>query len=355
MTDLRPRVSIITPTWNHGNFIAACLESVLRQSFRSWEMVVIDDASRDDTAAIAGEYARRDSRITLIRHAANRGMNKLAGTYNEGLDRGSAEWVAILEGDDAWPPDKLERQLRELDSDPEIILGFGKSKLLSPAGCVLRDAQSGLPRRYRRYFENYRGDFLIPLLSRPCFIPPVTVMIRRRALESIGGFQQPDGLDLVDHPSFLELTRLGPFFGSASILGYYRRHNSSQSLNRIVDLTAAERRLHENFLARHAPTLPAGLRRDLDRSWAAETIVSLLTEGRLLLIRGRRGPARASFLKGLLRERRDFWSHPPLLFARIACLAALILSYLPLNPERIFGLLKLRRRTLLERSIENRP
>ncbi len=350
-----PPVSIITPTCNHERFIAACLDSVLAQDFNSWEMVVIDDASRDRTADIVQAYARKDSRIRLIRHETNWGVRELAATYNQGVAAGSGEWIAILEGDDAWPPGKLGRQLRELAGDPEIVLGFGRSLLLSPAGNFLGEVQAGLPAYCRPYFRNFRGRALLPLLLRPCFIHPVTVMIRRPALAKTGGFLQLPGLGLVDHPTFLELAGQGLFFGSEEILGYYRRHHGSQSLNCIVEQTAGERRLVFDFLAKAARPDTKALRRRMERSWALESARACLTEGRLRLLRGQRRAARLSFRRCLSAEKAVLWLRVPLLAAKMAALAAIVFSFLPVNLERIIGWLKLRSSSLLEQSEKSEP
>lgn len=341
-------VSIVTPTCDHERFIAACLDSVLAQDFSSWEMVVVDDASRDRTAEIVQGYARRDSRIRLIRHETNWGIMRLADTYNQGAAAGAGEWIAILEGDDAWPPDKLARQWRELAGDPQVVMGYGRSLLLSPSGKKLGQTQAGLPAYCRPYFRNFRGQALLPLLLRPCYIHPVTVMVRRLALEKIGGFRQEPGLGLVDHPTFLALAGQGPFFGSASVLGYYRRHRDSQSLNRIVELTAAERRLaFASLPGDGVPRLP-GLRRRMGRSWALESVRALLTEGRLRLLRGQRRAARLSFRRCLAAEKLRLWPYPPLLAVKLASLAALLFSFLPVNVERAIGRLQFRSASLLE-------
>lgn len=350
-----PAVTIITPTCNHERFIAAAIESVLAQDFASWEMLVIDDASCDRTAEVVQGYARREDRIRLLRHESNWGVKKLAATYNQGLAAGSGEWIAILEGDDLWPPWKLSRQLRELAGDADVVLGFGRSLLLSASGRQLGEVQAGLPAYCQPYFRNFRGQVLLPLLLRPCFIHPVTVMIRRPALEKIGGFLQLDGFGLVDHPTFLELDRQGPFFGSTSVLGYYRRHRDSQSLNCIVEQTEGERRLAFAFLGKAAIPSSKRLRRRMGSSWALETARALLTEGRLRLLRGQRRAARDSLRRCLLAERSAPWLHVPLLAVKLAALAVLGLSFLPVNVERIAGWAKLRSSSLLESSDRSLP
>jgi len=101
------RVSIITPVYNGARHIAETIESVLKQSYPDWEMIVVDDGSTDDTASIISAYAERDSRIQLIQQA-NAGTAK---ARNAAMKRAEGRYIALLDGDDVWEPAFLERQL----------------------------------------------------------------------------------------------------------------------------------------------------------------------------------------------------------------------------------------------------
>jgi glycosyltransferase involved in cell wall biosynthesis len=346
-----PRVSIITPAYNHGRFIAAAIRSAQAQDLDAWEMWVIDDASTDGTTAAVAGFVANDPRVRLLRHEANWGMKRLADTYNQALERSRGEWIAILEGDDAWPPGKLERQLAQLERAPDVVLGYGRAQLISPNGMPLGETLGGVPRRFHRYFRDFCGPLLEPLLLRPCFIHPVTALIRRQALERIGGFQSFPGLGLTDHPTFLELAELGPFLGSSAVFGLYRRHPGSQSLNRIVELTRGERRLAFARLdGRPASGRRRRLRRSMERSWSLEEARALLTEGRLRLLRRQRRVARSSFRSSLKIAFGAPFPSLRRLALGLAALGILCASFLPVNPERVAGWARGRRASLLERS-----
>ena len=107
----RAKVSIIIPSFNSAHFVVDAVESVLKQTVHSTEIIVIDDGSTDDTQA---RLAPRRDRITVI-HQNNAG---LSGARNTGLRAASGEWVAFLDADDAWHPRKLELQLKALQSQP---------------------------------------------------------------------------------------------------------------------------------------------------------------------------------------------------------------------------------------------
>lgn len=106
--DRLPLVSIIMPAYNSEKHIRESIESVLSQSMEDWELLVIDDASQDETADIVQRYALLDKRISLFKNDRNIGTAK---SRNIGLDNAKAKWVAFLDSDDIWYSNKLERQL----------------------------------------------------------------------------------------------------------------------------------------------------------------------------------------------------------------------------------------------------
>lgn len=101
-------VSIITPTFNCGDFIAETIESVLAQTYTAWEMIVFDDCSTDNTKEIVAQYAKQDSRIRYLCNDKNRGA---AITRNNALRVAKGRWIAFLDSDDLWLPEKLEKQI----------------------------------------------------------------------------------------------------------------------------------------------------------------------------------------------------------------------------------------------------
>lgn len=101
-------VSIITPVYNCGKFIESTILSVQRQTFPDWEMIVVDDCSTDNTVQIVRDYANSDNRIRLICNENNSGA---AVSRNTALREAKGEWIAFLDSDDLWKPEKLERQL----------------------------------------------------------------------------------------------------------------------------------------------------------------------------------------------------------------------------------------------------
>lgn len=117
-----PLVSVITPTYNHERFIGPCIDSLLRQTYPAWEQIILDDGSTDKTGEIVAAY--RDPRVRYERQE-NRGPFELARTYNRALALAQGELIAILEGDDLWPPDKLAA-LVPVFQDEAVVLAHGE-------------------------------------------------------------------------------------------------------------------------------------------------------------------------------------------------------------------------------------
>ena len=102
-------VSIITPAFNAERTIADTIKSVMAQSYKDWEMIVIDDASLDGTADIVRDFADKDERIKLVTNTDNIGV---AASRNKGVLMANTEWIAFLDADDMWTEDKLEKQMK---------------------------------------------------------------------------------------------------------------------------------------------------------------------------------------------------------------------------------------------------
>ncbi|HRK22833.1 MAG TPA: glycosyltransferase family A protein, partial [Fimbriimonadaceae bacterium] len=117
-----PAVSILTPTYRHAAFIESTIASVQAQTFEDWEMLVLDDGSDDGTADLA--EAIGDPRVRVFREP-HRGIERLEETYNRGLAEARGDLVAILEGDDLWPAEKIAIQVPDFD-DPSVVLSAGK-------------------------------------------------------------------------------------------------------------------------------------------------------------------------------------------------------------------------------------
>jgi len=216
-----PLVSILTPTYNHEKYITECIESVLSQTFPDWEQIIIDDGSTDKTCEIINTYCEKDKRIKLIKQV-HQGIENLKNTYNKALSVAKGEYIAILEGDDFWPKNKLEIQLSLFD-DKKVILTWGKACIVTEDNKFVKS----IPQQIENFLNINEKNELITQLLLKNFLPAVTVMIKKEAILSIGGFKQVPYLPTVDYPTWLNLALLDEeiFRGTKDILGYWREHN----------------------------------------------------------------------------------------------------------------------------------
>ena len=172
-----PAVSVVIPLYNTERYIAESVRSVLAQTFKDFELIVIDDGSGDKGPAIAREFA--DPRIRVITQD-NRG---LAGARNSGIRAAKAPIVGLLDADDVWHPEKLARHVAHLAANPEIGVSFSHSRLIDDVGAPLGLQQSPADRPIgiaELFCRNPVGNGSSPV-------------IRRAALDAIAFFDDTRG------------------------------------------------------------------------------------------------------------------------------------------------------------------
>jgi len=149
-------VSIITPTFNAEKFIRATIESVQKQSYQNWEMILVDDASTDQTVTIVKEFAQKDDRIKLTELPKNSG-NGFA--RNVALEKAVGKYIAYLDADDLWLPMKLERQIQFLKAN-NLPFTFSFYDCIDEEGNDLhKRVEAPLNLKYEQlFFCNYVGN-----------------------------------------------------------------------------------------------------------------------------------------------------------------------------------------------------
>ncbi len=221
-------VSIITPTFNHEAFISDCIESVLAQTYPNWEMIIVDDGSTDRNLEVISRF--KDDRIRVFPRE-HVGVSHLDEIYNFALKKAKGEIMAILEGDDYWPPDKMERQLGAFQDD-NVVLTFGKVAIVTADRRLI----SYFPEEIDRFKSMDKNAFLRELLMAN-WIPACTAMCTRKALMAIGGFHENASAGYVDYPTWLALTNIGEVKALDDLLGYYRQHANQVSASSRPEMT----------------------------------------------------------------------------------------------------------------------
>lgn len=125
MCNQKPLVSVIMPMYNSARYVAESIESVIAQTYSNWELMVIDDGSIDDSIKIVKEYSRRDDRIKLLFNDNHVGNPSAPRNY--GIEKAQGEFIAFLDSDDVWLPEKLEEQLQLFkDKDTKVVFSYYK-------------------------------------------------------------------------------------------------------------------------------------------------------------------------------------------------------------------------------------
>lgn len=224
----QPKVSVITPTYNHQDFIMWCINSVQNQTFPEWEQIIVDDGSSDGTDDLIKKVD--DKRIIYIRQK-HLGIHRLFETYNRALNESRAPLLAILEGDDFWPTNKLGIQF-SVFRKKHVVLSYGNVIHVDQHARII-SRRSRISLRYPRdpniLFNNPPGTILKRLLFDN-FIPAVSVVVVKEAIQEMSGFKQPPGTLSVDHATWLNLSLKGKFSYLPRDLGCSRRHSESTTV-----------------------------------------------------------------------------------------------------------------------------
>jgi glycosyltransferase involved in cell wall biosynthesis len=126
--------SVIMPVYNVEDFVAEAITSVLQQTFSNFELIIVNDCATDNSLNICQQF--KDPRISLIQHNYNRG---LAGARNTGIRHAQGEYLAFLDSDDTWAPEKLSEHFEHLKNNPDVGLSFSRSAFIeadgTPANC----------------------------------------------------------------------------------------------------------------------------------------------------------------------------------------------------------------------------
>jgi glycosyltransferase involved in cell wall biosynthesis len=165
----RPRLSIGLPVYNGARFLPAALDSLLGQTFGDFELILSDNASTDETAEIAQEYAQRDGRIEFIRHEHNQGA---AWNFNFVAERSSGEYFKWAAADDVCAPTFLQRCVEVLDRDPSVVCCHARTRKINEYGELIEGlddpTDGGLPTRWFQEptAKQHRPDASSPRASR---------------------------------------------------------------------------------------------------------------------------------------------------------------------------------------------
>ena len=232
----RIRVSVVSIFLNAERFIREAIDSVLCQTYRNWELLLVDDGSSDGSTSIARGYARHfPDRIRYLEHDRHQNLGKSA-SRNAGVRMARGEYLCWLDADDAFLPDKLERQVEILDRHPTAAMTYGPTLYwygwTGRLDDIRRDTMSELGVAPNRIIAPPHL-MLLYLKNGACVPCTCAWMVRKAAVESSGG-SEDDFRNLYEDQVFLAKIVLNhPVYVHSDSWDKYRQHPDMSS-NRAV-------------------------------------------------------------------------------------------------------------------------
>jgi len=205
---------VVLPAYNAKAYVATAIESVLNQSFRDFEFIIVDDGSTDGTAQVLDHYAEQDGRIQIVR----RPNTGIVGALNDGLATARGEFIARMDADDIANMERFSKQIAYLEAFPDCVAVGASMFIIDPDGDAVRTA----------LWSTDHSTIQTKMLRGIGGIPHPTAMIRRSALMQVGYYrkemQYAEDLDL-----WLRLGEIGRLHNLPEILLWYREHAGSIS------------------------------------------------------------------------------------------------------------------------------
>jgi glycosyltransferase involved in cell wall biosynthesis len=227
----RPLVSVVIPFYNTTpQLMQEAIASVLTQSFGDWEILLVDDGSIGESAEVGREHAARyPQKVRYLEHENHRNLG-LSASRNLAIRHAEGEYIAFLDADDVWLPQKLEQQVALLNAHPEAAMLYGNSLYwYSWTGRPEDVGRDFMPRLGVQSDTLVRPPRLLPLYLQggaavPC---PCSVLVRHRTIEEVGGFEEAFTTLYEDQVFYAKIALAAPVFVAAACWDRYRQHSAS--------------------------------------------------------------------------------------------------------------------------------
>lgn len=188
---MTPFVSVIIPTFNRASVVLRAIDSVLKQTYKNFELIVVDDGSSDETEKILAPYVA-EKRLQFFKQE-NKGVS---AARNFGVKQSKGEWLSFLDSDDEWLKNKLEKQIELLKQKPDLRLVHGEE-------IWIRNGKRVNQKKIHQKFGGYIFEKCLPL----CLISPSAVMIEKKLYQEMGGFDE-EFIVCEDYDLWLKITSL---------------------------------------------------------------------------------------------------------------------------------------------------
>lgn len=213
-------ISIIVPVYNAEKFLESTIKTVLDQTYQEWELIFIDDCSKDNSVDVIKKYQKKDNRIALIQNKENSGA---AITRNNGIKKAKGKYLCFLDADDLWEKEKLEKQINFM-REKDCAFSFTGYEFAN---------ENGEPNGKKVYVPN-KISYKQALKNTTIWTSTVMFDIKKMSKEDIYMPNVKRGQDTATWWKILR--KIDYAYGLNEVLSYYRRTNESLSANKIVAL-----------------------------------------------------------------------------------------------------------------------
>ncbi len=214
---MKPRVSVIMPVLNGESYIGEAIRSILDQTYRDAELIVVNDGSTDSTGTIIEGFADK----IALKHIVHSERQGIPPSMNDGVRHASGDFIAFLDHDDAWLPTFLETQVAYLDAHPEVGMVHSDFQTIDSQGNVIEYSVARCRNRTRPSGQVFRQLFL------DSFVVGNSVLIRRECFDQLGLFDE--GLRWGDYHMWLRIALRYRVDFVDQVLTKYRQHSSQST------------------------------------------------------------------------------------------------------------------------------
>lgn len=213
------KVDVLVPCYNYARYLTDCVRSVLDQSIKDVRVLVIDDASSDETLQVANGLSAADKRVHVIGHAHNRGH---IATFNEGIEWADSDYFLLLSADDLLLPGALERAVDVMENNPDVVMTYGQ--------CLSWHDENPMPRMIPGHEYTWsRHDLLKEICTTATnVVPTPTAIVRTRTQKEIGGYR-PSLPHAGDMEMWLRFAAHGAVARIDAMQAIYRKHPAAMS------------------------------------------------------------------------------------------------------------------------------
>lgn len=243
---LSPLFSVIVPFHNAEKYLNNSILSITKQTLYQLEIILIDDGSSDNSLKIASQWLQKDKRISLLQHP--NGINKgVSASRNLGIQNSKAEWIAFLDADDVWLPEKLERQYKIIQKHhhENLVLLYGQAKVIDESGDLIDDKKlakshnplhtiygSGVPGFQKNAFKwTIKGGF---------DAPTSTVVCKKELIKELHGFEE-DMHFSEDAIMWYRMIEKGNLYFLEEPIAFYRVHQTQWNASATIKLKSTRR------------------------------------------------------------------------------------------------------------------